>query len=78
MYPTKKQLNDTKTFHVIRYKDIPRDRQKGIDFSKVACTFRPKKSDPNRTCITIAGQNITYPGDVETKTTPPQCYVLLL
>ena len=30
--------------------------------------LRPKQSDPNYTRITIAGQNITYPVDVKTKT----------
>ena len=29
---------------------------------------RPKKSDPNRTRITIGGNPICYPGDVGTKT----------
>ena len=37
-------------------------------FSKVVCTFNPEKSDPNRTRITISGQNIKYPGDVVTNT----------
>ena len=56
------------TFHVIRYEDIPLDYRKGISFSNVVCNFCPEKSDPNCTCITIAGQNITFPRDVITKT----------
>ena len=71
-------MNDTDTFHVIRYEDIPIDRRKGISFSKIVCTFRPEKSDPNRTRITIAGQNITYPGDVGTKTASLKLIKLLL
>ena len=63
--PTKKRVKGTDNFHVICYEDIPFDRRKGIAFSKVVCTFCPKNSDPNRTRITIAGQNITYPVDVD-------------
>ena len=42
------------------------------------CTFRPDKADPNRTRITIAGQNIKYPGDVVTKTVSLDLVKLLL
>ena len=42
------------------------------------CTFRPNKSDPNRTRITIAGQNITYPGDVGTRTASLDLIKLLI
>ena len=35
-------------------------------------------ADPNRTCITIAGQNIKYPGDVGTKTDSLNLVKLLL
>ena len=66
--PTKKRVNGTDTFNVIRYEDIPHDRRKCIDFSKVVCTFCPEKSDPNRTHINIAGQNITYTGNIRTRT----------
>ena len=42
------------------------------------CTFRPEKSDPNRTRITIAGQNITVAMDVGTKTASLDLVKLLL
>ena len=42
------------------------------------CTFRPDKADPNRTRITIAGQNIKYPGDIGTKTASLDLVKLLL
>ena len=45
--PTQKRIKGTYTFHVILYDDIPPDRHKVIAFSKVVCTFRPNKSDPN-------------------------------
>ena len=65
-------------FHPIRYKNIPLDRRKDIAFSKVVGTFRPDKANPNLTRITIAGQNIKYPGDVGTKTASLDLVKLLL
>ena len=66
--PTQKRVKGTYTFHVILYDDFPPDRRKGIAFSKGVCTFLPNKSDPNCTHISITVQNITYPGNVRTKT----------
>ena len=71
-------MKGTDTFHVIRYNDIPPDRRNGIAFSKVVFTFRPEKSDPNRTRITIAGQNIKYTGNVGTKNASLDLINLLL
>ena len=34
----------------------------------VVCEVKPHKEDPNRTCITVAGSQIFYPGDVGTPT----------
>ena len=34
----------------------------------VFCKVKPHKEDPNRTCITVAGIQICYPGDVGTST----------
>jgi hypothetical protein len=76
--PTKKRVKGTDTFHVLRYEDIPPDRRKGVAFSKVVCSVRPEKADPDRTRITIAGQNITYPGDVGTKTASLDLIKLIL
>ena len=74
----KQQLKGTNTFHAIRYNNIPLDQQKGIAFSKVVCVFCPEKSDPNRTRITIAGQNIKWPGEVGTNTASLDILKLLL
>lgn len=58
----------TDTFRVIDYSEIPKERRKEITFTKVVCTVRPQKEDPNRTRITIGGNRICYPGDVGTPT----------
>ena len=71
-------MEGTNTFHPIRYENMPLDRRKEIAFSKVVCTFRPDKADPNCTHITIAGQNIKYPGDIGTKTASLDLVKLLL
>ena len=34
----------------------------------VVCEVKPHKEDPNQTCITVAGSQILYPGDVGTPT----------
>ena len=34
----------------------------------MVCLVRPENTDPNRTCITIFGNRIFYPGNVGTKT----------
>ena len=71
-------MEGTNTFHVLRYEDIPHERRQGVAFSKVVCNVRPEKADPDRTRITIAGQNITYPGDVGTKTASLDLIKLIL
>ena len=71
-------MEGTNTLHPIWYKNIPLDRRKEIAFSKVVCTFRPDKANPNRTRITIAGHNIKYPRDVGTKTASLDLVKLLL
>ena len=76
--PSKQRVEGTNTFPPIRYENIPLDLRKEIAFSKVVCTFLPDKADPNRTRITIAGQNIKYTGDVGTKTASLNLVKLLL
>ena len=58
----------TYTFRVTPFKNIPRDRSKGITFTKVVCKFRPEKEDPYRTLITTMGNRVVYAGDSGTKT----------
>ena len=74
----KTHVESKHTFHPIRYENIPLDRRKEIVFSKFVCTFRPDKSDPNQTSITITGQNIKYPGNVGTKSASLDLVKLLL
>ena len=76
--PAKQLVKGTNTFRTIRYDKIPLERRNGIAFSKAVCTFFPDKSYPNRTRITIVGQNIKWPGEVSTKTASLDLIKLLL
>ena len=67
-YPKKQRVAGTDTFHVIRYEDVLVDRRKEVTYKKVVCEVHPPKYDPSRTWITISGNRIIYPGDVETPT----------
>ena len=61
-----KRVKGTNTFFLIRFEDIPADRRKETTYTKMVCKVRPKKTDPNRTRITIGGNRICFPGDVGT------------
>ena len=63
-----KRVDGNNTFHVIYYNDIPTDQCKDITYKYVVCNFKPHKSDPYHTRITIGGNLICYPGDVGTNT----------
>ena len=66
--PKRQRVVGTNTFRVMRYSDIPFDRQKEIAHVKVVCEVRPQKTYPNRTRITVAGNCISHLGDVGTPT----------
>ena len=66
--PKKERVAVTETFQVIKHGDIPKDRLKEVTYNKAVCEVRPQKVDPNLTRITIGGNSIIYPGEVETPT----------
>ena len=66
--PNSKRVEGTNTFFRIDYNDIPVHKRKEICHTLVVCEVRPEKDDPDRTCITIGGSRICYPGDVSTNT----------
>ena len=53
-----KRLEVPNTFNVIRFEDIPKDRQNKICYTSVVCEVIPGKKDPNRTRIKICGKNV--------------------
>jgi hypothetical protein len=46
--------------------EIPQARCKDITYGHILCTYRSKKKDPYRTCITMRGNLINYPDDCGT------------
>ena len=52
----------------MHYKDIPKQKIKDVCHTMVLCEHRLQKEDSNRTCITLAGGHIKYPGDLGTPT----------
>ena len=61
-------MNGTDTIVFIKYDDIPLDHQRHIMYGKTVVTYRPEKEDPNRTRLTVGGDQISYPGNVSTPT----------
>ena len=51
--PKHQRVEDTNTFQLIRFTDIPRDRRHKIFHFMVVCEIKPHKEGPNRTRITI-------------------------
>ena len=66
--PKKQRIKEIGAFKVIRFNDIPFEKQKYICHTRVVCEYRHDKDDLNRTCITIAGSHILVPFDVSTPT----------
>ena len=62
----------------MRYTDIPCDRRKEISHVKVVCEVRLQKNDPNRTCIAVASNRISYPADVGKPTAPLDLVKLII
>ena len=66
--PNTQRVPGTNSMHPIKYGDIPHDRKSDIAHTRVVCTLRPTKADPERTRITIGGNTINYTDDCGTKT----------
>ena len=59
-----KIIEDTNTFYVIKFEDIPKDWLNMIFYNSVVCEVRTGKKDMNKKIITICGTNVCYQGDV--------------
>jgi hypothetical protein len=60
--------NCTNTIVFIRHDDVPIDQRKDVMYGRMCVNYHPEKADPNRTCLTVGGICITYPGDCGTPT----------
>ena len=57
------RVKGTHNFFAVHYEDIPPERRSEITYTKVVCEYRPTKTDPHRTRITIGGNKICYSGE---------------
>jgi hypothetical protein len=76
--PSSQWVSGTNTFFLIDFQDIPLHKRKEVCHTMVVCEVRPDKDDPDRTRITIGGNCICYPGNVDTNTALLELVKLLL
>jgi hypothetical protein len=76
--PNSQLTAGTNIFFLIDYQDIPTRKRKKICHITVLCKVCPEKDDLDRTCITISGNRICYPGNVGTTTALLKLVKLLL
>ena len=61
-------MEGTNTIFFVKYDEIPKDRIKDVTYGRIVVDYRPQKSEPHRTRLTVGGNLIKYPGDVSTPT----------
>ena len=77
--PSLQQVSGTNnTFFLIDFQDIPLHKRKEVCHTMVVCEVRPDKDDPDCTRITIGGNCICYPGNVNTNMVLLELVKLLL
>ena len=59
--PVKAKGNNTIFF--IDKADVPDERWKDVTYDHVVVAYRPEKSDPYQTRLTVGGNLIAYPGN---------------
>jgi len=62
----KDRIRGTNTIKFIPKSMVPKGRK--VTYGRIVVDFRPNKSEPNRTRLTVGGDKIEYPGVVRTDT----------
>ena len=52
------RVEGTDTLFFIRKTDVPAQRWRDITYGRIVVSYRPSKDDPNRTRLTVGGNNI--------------------
>jgi hypothetical protein len=60
------RITGTDTIKFISMNDVPKNRT--VTYARFVCDYRPQKTEPERTRLTVGGNLIDYPGDVATST----------
>ena len=58
----------TNTIYFIHKSEVPDDRWRDIAYTRIVCSVRPQKAEPNRTRLTYGGSNLDVPIDCGTPT----------
>ena len=61
-------VEGTSTICFVQNTDVPIDRWRGVTYGKVVVDYRPEKSNPYQTRLTVGGYRAKYPGDCGTPT----------
>ena len=62
------RVKGTDTLFFIRKTDVRAQQWRDITYGCIVVSYRPSKDNPNRTRLTVGGNNIVYPGDCGTPT----------
>ena len=76
--PQKQRAKGTSIFVVIQYKDTPKSKRGDICHTRVVYEVQSEKDDPNKTCVTVEGGDILYPGEVTTPTGLLEIIILVI
>ena len=60
-------VKGTNTIFFIDKADVPTERWKDIPYIRVVVDYRPEKSDPYCTCLTVGGELIVWLVDIITR-----------
>ena len=63
-----REIKGTNTIQFVHKKEIPKNRWRDITYGRIVVAYRPQKSEPNRSRLTVGGDRINYPFDVSTPT----------
>ena len=72
------RVNGTDTIFLINKADILADLWKDFTYGRIVFSYRPEKSDPNRTPLTVGGDRVNYTWDCWTPTSDIPTVKLLL
>ena len=71
----------TGTMFSLSHNNIPGKIRKDVTYGRIVVDYRPKKDEPYRTCLTVGGYPIKYPGEFRTQTVAlkrKKCYSTVL
>ena len=63
-----RDVKGTTTIFFMKKSEITKDRQKDVTYGRIVVSYRPQKSDPNRSRLIVGGYRIVCMHDVSTPT----------